>query len=800
MLRKILFCIGFAMFLHCAINAQTEYQISGYVSDARTGEQLTGATVTNVTSNSGVVCNAYGFYSLKVNTANPRLRFSFVGYEQFISTFQITQDTVISIELSPSLTIGEVTVHAERIDAVDKLVRQSTINLPMKQIEKIPSILGEKDIIKALQLLPGVQSGNEGTTGIYIRGGGADQNLILLDGVPVYNVSHFFGFFSVFIPESVKDVELIKGGFPARFGGRLSSVLDVRMKEGNTKKVTGDFSIGLLSSKVTVEGPIKKDKASFIFSARRTFFDILLRPALTTKDDKYKSYEGYYFQDINGKINFAVDEKNKLFVSFYTGKDKLYTYSSNTEINSGSESESYIAWGNITSTIRWNKTYDGRLFSNLTLMYGQYKYGLGNESEWYDTDVDSENVVVKSSVENDYCYQSGIKDLASRLDFDYYLDNNHSLKFGGGYTRHFYQPGEVENHSYKNKKHTTNTTSNTKLNSNDFFMYIEDETEIVNNFRVNGGLHFSLFNIENQNYTSIQPRISSNYKPGVWAFKLSYASMHQQINLLTTNGIGLPCDVWVPATSKIKPQRAHQITLGTARAFDNKFEFSAEAYYKIMKNLIEYKDGANFMNTTVNWQDKIESGKGQAYGIELFVQRKQGRLSGWIGYTLAWSKRKFANINNGKTFPYKYDRRHDLKAVAIFEWKKNIDLSATWVLASGNAITMPVSTYQGEEYNFNHEFWDPLIFQSINNYNQLEYLPERNNVRMKVYHRLDVGINFRKKKKHGVRTWSWSIYNVYNRQNPYFYNYETDESGNRKIKQVSLLPIIPSLTYNYVFD
>ncbi len=795
-IKKILSLIVIIFALKTSI-AQT---IHGYISDANTGERLAGATVYNFSKKKGTSSNSYGFYSLSVNTNRVVVRFSFIGYEPVTKSLTISKDTTINIALTPNLTLNEVTVTANSINYQEEL---GTIKLQAKALKKIPVILGEQDIIKSIQLLPGVQQGHEGNAGMYVRGGSADQNLILLDGVPVYNVSHLAGVFSVFVPDAVSQVELIKGGFPARYGGRLSSVLNISMKEGNLKKHEGSYSIGLMASKFTIEGPLIKDKLSYIISGRRTLLDLLTRAIKATQPSGVSLNAGYYFYDANAKINYIHNENDRFFLSFYSGRDKLFANTKTEDKGFGQENRSKLkngfGWGNITSSFRWNHKVSARMFSNLHLTYARYNYRLTTKSKQATASTQTDGSVTKHLTRSDLKYFSGIEDFSAKMDFDYYPSDKLDIKFGAGAVRHLYSPGEFSMKIGGDDDNGSSTSENPRIVANEIYGYAENEVEVFEKFKINTGLRYTFFNVQNKTSMFLEPRLSAKYKIDQWLLKLSYSRMVQNIHLLASNGAGLPTDIWVPATKYIPAQKARQFSLGAKRSIAQGLEFSIDSYYKWMSDVVEYKDGVNFMNTNINWEDKIETGKGRAYGIELFLKKKKSKLTGWIGYTLAWSDRLFDNINKGKRFPYKFDRRYDLKCVLMYDWKENIDISAAWVFSSGNAITLPTSTYQGVENNFETPFFDFFTEKEIKNNNQMDYIEERNNVRMKPYHRLDLSVNFRKQKKHGKRTWSLGVYNVYSRQNPYFYFYHNEKNGDRKLKQFSLLPIIPSATYRYDF-
>ena len=734
------------------------------------------------------------------------ISFSYIGYktQEFILNLDkdITKNISFNLE---SFTVGEIQVKG-KANIVNK-TQTSMIEVPIEQIKTIPALLGEVDIIKAIQLLPGVQS-SEGTSGFYVRGGGPDQNLILLDGVPVYNASHVGGIFSVFNADAVKSVRLTKGGFPARFGGRLSSVLQIDMKEGNSKQLKGDFTLGLVSSKFTLEGPIIKDKTSFIVSGRRTYIDLVAAPFINAASDPGSETDLIlYFYDLNAKVNHKISKKNRLYLSAYTGRDKLGVnfsedYSDQfsveqTNLNFG------LGYGNITSTLRWNHLFNDKLFSNTTLTYSRYSFNTdfgvrstyieNNESEIWDVN---------------FGYISGIEDLGARIDFDYIPNPNHEIKFGASYTNHFFFPGETnlsinEIQPDPTENFSIDTTINFSENvrANEMYIYVEDNLNITNRLKANVGFHIGIYNsndtsnaslvtnIYNNDNWSVQPRISARYLINdKWSLKGSYAEMTQNIHLLSNSSIGFPSDIWVPATNSAPSQTSKQWAGNiSTEIFNGNVEFSLEGYYKTMDNLITYKAGYSNLSSTEPWQNSVETGgKGESYGAELLFQKKKGKTTGWIGYTLSWTNRKFDNINFGEWYPYKFDRRHDFSIVLSHKFNDKWDAGATWVYGTGNAMTFPQAIYLGTPYNGS---------ESVD---YIEYYGDRNSTRLDPYHRLDVGFNRTKKKKRLTKTLSFGAYNAYSRKNPFF-AYLTYERGNRVAKQVSLFPIIPSISYRIQF-
>lgn len=784
---------------------QERYTISGYVEDADTGEKLIAANVFEPEKGKGTTANLFGFFSLTLPKDSVYLAVSYVGYETQYFRMYLDKDVTMNFALGTGAELKEVVVTADKYERVEQKTQMSQVSVPVTQIKKLPALLGEVDILKSLQLLPGVQSGGEGTSGLYVRGGSPDQNLILLDGVPVYNVSHLFGFFSVFNADAVKNVTLTKGGYPARFGGRLSSVLEINMKEGNMKEFKGTGSIGLISSRLTLEGPIWKDHTSFIVSARRTYIDLLAKPfiaAASAQEEDVSFNGGYYFYDINAKINHKFSEKDRLYASVYAGDDKFSVKVDETYNNSFNEGnyestygiESGLDWGNITSALRYNHLFGNKLFSNVTATYSRYNLTTGIESS--ERDVLNGEVIFDANYAAKYL--SGIEDWGAKIDLDYLPNPSNHIRFGASATHHTFKPGALNFKIDEGDDFSLDTLiGSSNETSMDYTVYVEDEITIGQNFKANVGLHASAFVVDGETYTSLQPRVGLRYLlPGDVALKASYATMTQYLHLLTNEGIGLPTDLWLPSTARVAPEQSWQAAFGVAKTFNDKFEFSVEGYYKKMTNLISYKEGASFIDFG-DWQDKIEQGEGESYGAEFFVQKKKGQTTGWLGYTLAWTNRQFENINSGRVYPFKYDRRHDISAVVIHDFTDRISASATWVYGTGNAITLPISK--------------SIVYVPGNYDNypvEVERPSEKNSFRMDAYHRFDVGVDFIKQKKRYKRKFTIGAYNAYNRKNPFFiysvnegtYDPETGQyNEEQKFKQLSIFTIIPSFSWGFEF-
>ena len=799
------------LFFPLFIFSQKTVTISGYIDESETGEKLLGGTIYDLNSGKGTVTNDYGFYSLTLQIDSVRIRVSYIGFTTQVFKDYLENDIQINFSLKNQM-LNEVEILSSKEEFIHQKSEMSSIDLSMDKVKNLPAFFGENDIMKTIQLLPGVQTGSEGTSGIYVRGGGPDQNLILLDGVPVYNASHLFGFFSVFNSDAINSTKLVKGGFPARYGGRLSSVIDIKMKEGNMKKFHGQGSIGLIASKISLEGPIIKDKTSFIISARRTYLDILAKPFIaanqrnqTSKGSENSSSStsgGYYFYDFNGKINHKINEKHRLYLSNYIGRDKAYLNSSDRyNIDSlavTDNSQSELSWGNIISALRWNYMLNNKVFINTTLRYSKYDFLIAFENNSSETSLNSNNT---SSINNNslsYTYLSNIEDWSAKVDVDWMPSPDHLVKFGVGDIYHTFIPGvttigfEIDD-------------SNTSLNyggqnhyAHEVSFYGEDDWKVNKNLKGNAGIHISSFFVGSKNYSFLQPRLSLRYLINdKSSFKMGYSKMGQFLHLLTNSGIGLPTDLWVPATEKIKPQFSDQIAIGYARTFNDEIELSIEGYYKTMNNLIEYKDGASFNDAQNDWQEKVHVGKGSSYGLELLIEKKIGKTTGWIGYTLSWTNRQFDSINFGNTYPYRYDRRHDIGIAITHKFNERINCGIVWVYGTGNAVTLGLESYS----SFNSSMVGDLPNFNLSNpsVTTIDHINSRNNYRMPAYHRLDVSVNIKKEKKWGERTLSFGVYNAYSRQNPFYLEFTRNENGDPQLSQFSLFPLIPSITYSFKF-
>lgn len=752
--------------------------VSGYIEDSVSNEKLIGANVFNKTHKFGTATNNYGFYNIIVNKGEFfTLRYSFVGYGDYEINLFLLKDTTINVKLAPFLSLSEVEIIANSNNekAIERTTEMSVVSIPLKQAKLLPSLGGESDILKAIQLSPGIQQGTEASSGLYVRGGSPDQNLLILDEVPLYYVNHLGGFVSIFNSDAIKNFKLYKAAFPAQYGDRLSSVIDIRMKEGNMQEYHGNFMLGMITTKLSFEGPIKKDTSSFLVSFRRFMYDLITRPLTKIVFDNISV--GYTFYDLNLKFNYRLSNKDILFLSVYSSKDKISTVfrDKNKEENYKINSRYRINWGNNLIALRWNHIFNNKLFSNTTLSYSQYKY-----STKFNETNNQDHVYNK--------FSSIINDLLLKTDFEYFISNNYKLKFGFNTSYHYFIPRIEDVKENANDTAIDTTFFNIKTNSFNNNIYIENIIHFTPNISCNIGSRFVHYAVSDTNFFYFEPRVLLNFLiTKNTSIKASYSKMHQNLHLLVSEGAAIPADLWLPATKEVEPENSDQFAIGVAstiNCFNQIFEINSEVFYKSLNNLIAHKSGSDIFNLNQEWYDKIEkNGTGTSKGIEFFINKKSGKTTGWIGYTLSKTTRKFENINDGKPYNFKYDRTHDFNIVLIYNFNDNVNLSASWIYATGNCITLPIGSYSILTEDGLQKVY---IYDGINT------------IRMKDYHKLDVGINFSKQKKRGVRTWNISIYNVYNRQNPSYY-YFSNYNGKIHLWQECLFPIMPSISYSYSF-
>ncbi len=754
---------------------QESYTISGYIKDGASGETLIAANIFNKDNPAqGVATNLYGFYSLTLPKEEYTLVFSYLGYSDKEIAINLTDNQRININLIEGVTIEEVVVTGEREDNNVNSTEMGTVELPMDEIKKLPVIFGEVDVLKTLQLLPGVSSAGEGSAGFYVRGGGADQNLVLLDEAVVYNSGHMFGFFSVFNSDAIKNTSLIKGGMPAYYGGRLSSVVDIQMKEGNNKNYAVEGGIGLIASRLTIEGPIKKEKSSFMISGRRTYAFDLAQPALKGSD-----FEGtnYYFYDLNAKVNYIFSDKDRLYASAYFGRDVL-------NYNSVERGFAFrMPYGNTTATVRWNHLYSDKLFMNVSAIYNDYDFSFDGSQDDFS-----------------FSLFSGVRDYNAKIDFDFAPNVKHYIKFGINYTFHKLTPNIA-------KASSGDVDFQTDLESkyaHEAAIYIQDDYKITDRLSINAGLRASVFtqlgpytsSITGEKYEKfetvktyfgIEPRLSGKFSlDAESSVKAGITFNNQYIHLVSNSTSTLPTDVWVPSTELVQPQKGLQYAVGYFRNFmNNHFETSIEIYYKDLKNQIDY--GENYVNNiTDDVENEFVFGNGKSYGLELFLKKQKGAFGGWIGYTLSRTERTFDAINEGNPFPAKYDRIHDLSVVLNYRISPYVEVGGVFVYGTGNTFT-PLKSIYFIENNLNVEYGN------------------RNSARIDPYHRFDFSATFTPRpfsKKNFTSTWVLSVYNIYNRKNPFFIYYDTETNSETSTAKataykVSIFPIIPSITWNF---
>lgn len=777
--------LAYRMLVQSDALAQERFTISGFVKEEGSGESMIGTTIGVAGTTIGTSTNDYGFYSLSLLPGTYQIVFTYLSFEQVDTLIVLNQNVRLNISMKASVNeIQEIIVDAA--DTKDDNVKSSQMgkfDLSMERIKTLPVIFGEQDILKTIQLLPGIQGGGEGSSGFYVRGGGPDQNLILLDEATVYNASHLFGFFSVFNSDAIHNTTLYKEGMPAEYGGRISSVLDITMKDGNNQTFHGSGGIGTIASRLTLEGPIVKGKSSFIVSGRRTYFDVITRPFIQNSEFKGSTY---YFYDLNAKANYQFSDKDRIFLSGYFGRD-VFAFSSDG-INLS------IPWGNATTTLRWNHLFSNRLFMNASVIYQDYKFELAASQDIFE-----------------FSLLSGIRDFNIKLDFDYSPNVRHQMKFGINYIYHIFQPSSV---SGKSGDVEFNPEGTQKLYAHEAAVYVQDQFDVTESFQLNGGLRISYFEqvgpykqiLYNdftglpedsmvyaagdhiKTYGGLEPRMMARLSVSrTSSLKAAFTINNQYVHLVSNNGTTLPTDIWVPSSGLVKPQIGYQYSLGYFRNFrDNTFETSAEIYYKKLNNQIEYREGYT-PTPNENLEESFVFGEGSSYGIELFINKKAGDFTGWLGYTLAFTDRIFADLNNGEAFPYRYDRRHNLSLVGSYRLNEHWTFGATFVFQTGIAFTLPDSKYFVEG-------------------NILTYYDGVNATRLPNYNRLDIAATYEGRRDRKFQSgWSFSIYNVYNRANPYFIYTEydgtflQDEQITVQAKQVSLFPIIPSITWNFKF-
>lgn len=793
--------------------------VSGFVRDKRSAESLIGASVYEAHSRVGTASNNFGFFSLTLPPGDITIRSSYIGYTSHQHILNgLERDTVLAIELEPSASLEEVVITGQSNDKQSVLSTQmGALEINQQTIRSTPVMFGEADIIKTLQLTPGVSAGTEGTAGMYVRGGNVDENLFLIDGNPVYQINHIGGIFSAFNPEAISGMDFFKSGFPSRYGGRLSSVVDVHTKEGNMKEYHGSASIGLISGNLNFEGPIIKDRTSFNIGLRRTWLDVLSAPAVAiankiTKKDGTRLRARYAFHDLNLKVNHIFNDRSRMYLSLYNGNDVLKGGSTDfpdqdSDNNYNYDSDVSLRWGNIMATAGWTYVFNNRLFGKVSGVFTRYHSRLRN----------TEHDVVGNEGDEDYSdsfreneTNTGITDFGLRTSFDYMPASAHHIRFGGDYLVHRFHPEYNRSVAYEKNEETSveigQEFANDLLWGHEAGVYAEDDWTLSSAVRLNAGLRFSLFNVQGKTYTGLEPRVSLRWLlDDNLSFKASYSRMNQYVHLISNSFISLPTDAWMPVTRKLKPLISDQVSAGFYYNLNKEYNFSVEGYYKTLDNLLEYRDGHTFTPSFVNWEDKLTAGEGRSYGAEFMVRKETGRTTGWVGYGLSWSDRQFDELNQGARYPARFDNRHKLNIVVMHKISPKVELSAAWSYASGNHVTLSLENYYengtGSPTNNDNRYMGAS--------ESIDYYEGRNNYQLPAYHRLDLGIKiYRPKKKGRMGIWTVSIYNVYSRMNP-FMIYKSDKtvpdpgsSYGKNVpvfKTIGIMPIIPSISYTYKF-
>ena len=789
---------------HVILRKISRLTISGLITDAATGETLIGAGATS--GKHGTVSNSFGFYSLTIPREKDRadVTFSYVGYLPKTLTIPAGRDTTVHVRLVPGASLEEAVVTAPRESGIAS-TRMGAIEVPVAAVKSVPALFGEADVLKTIQLLPGVQGGTEGFSGLYVRGGGPDENLLLLDGIPLYHAEHMLGIFSVFQPEAVKKVTLYKGSFPARYGGRISGIVDVRTNDGNLYETHGSVGVSMIGEKLHIEGPVWKGKTSYSLSARG-MHTLLLTPVI-----KLTGFDGnYFFYDLDAKFAHRFSGRDRLYFHVYHGLDNFHYRESNKAFD-GRTGQPFtdtqklgIRWGNTVAALRWNHVVGPRLFMNTTVAFNRYHMRM--DSDMRTREIKADGDTEDSQVQFDY--RSGMRDWVAKADFDYTPSSSHKFKFGAEYTFHTFVPETLTGYGRQrvNESPQADTTlymrSNSLQRGHEASLYAEDEIRLGSHLSLNPGLRATLFNTQGKTYWSIEPRLNAkvNFTEDWWA-KASYSRMSQYVHLLSSSQITLPVDLWVPITRNIRPETADQFSLGLYFGGLPGWNFSVEGYYKAIRNVLEYKEGAVFLFDSSGWESKVEAGSGRAMGVELFIEKTTGKTTGWLGYTLAKSDRLFPSINHGQRFPYRYDRRHSVNLVVNHRFNEKFDISLAWNFASGGVTTLPerrivASSPAGEP-------------------RYVDLVSSRNNFRLPASHTLNLGFNFHRRHTRGESIWNLSVYNVYNYMNPTLVQKENNESvisryqadgpaewqliHEVRIKKITLLPIFPSIGYTRTF-
>ena len=775
-MKRILFIFSIQIWIVFTSFAQN-VTLSGYIENKATGERLVNATIVETKSGRGTSCNRYGFFSLSLPRGENHLSVSHVGFTRVESIINLKTDTLIVMSLIPGNCLEEVLV-VEKKNAFSSAVGKHTLSLDW--VKRMPAVLGEADVLKSLHFLPGVNPGQEGLTGFSVRGGSSDNTQFLLDGLPVYNVNHAYGYFSAFNGDALQDVTLYTGDLPARYGGSLSSVLEVTMREGNRKKYSGDIHVSPVAGSVVVEGPLKKDKASFLISGRRTWLDGLLWTGQKIAGSDFST--GYNFYDLNAKVNWEINPYNRLYISMYNSRDSRFATWKAEDSKHSDRFRFY--WGNLSVSGRWNHLFSPTFFSNITLYYSQF-----NNSQIMT--VYNESVSQREQSKTN----SRLRDWTLKTDSEIAIGEKHRTRFGTVCSIKYYAPEMSYIGSVNLNENVRDTTTG---NVYSLETYLEDHWQLNDRWSVDAGVRFSLLAVPHARYYSLQPRLSISYRIGEsMLFKTSWARMQQAQHLLTSNSMGMNTDLWVPVTRRVAPASSDLFSIGCFYAFANTWNFSIEGYFHQMDHVVRYQDGILFLKTKDrSWQDYVDMGKGRAYGVEVMAKKTTGALTGWVSYSWSKSERRFDHVNNGEWFPFEYDRRHKLNVTTNYtlpikeKCKFNKSFSINFTLATGNYISIGKQFY--------HAAPMPESFQTdADNTQYREYIERPNNFRMPAYHHLDISYALDNRKGKGS-SWVFGIYNLYARKNPsIIYHKQTREGVTTR--SWSLLPFVPSVTWSYHF-
>jgi hypothetical protein len=778
------------------LSAQTA-KVTGYVKDSQSGEPIIGAYIVDPENLSFASTNNFGLFSIRIATAGlQKLIISHIGYSSDTLDLSISVDTIIQVNLTPGIVLEEVSVTAS-VTNISNRSQMSMLHIRPVDIDRLPALI-EKDVMKSLQLLPGVASGAEGQSGLFVRGGSLDQNLFLLDGIPLYHVNHLGNYLSVFDSESLKDIKLFKGAFPASYGGRLSSIVDIRVKDGNKYERHGNFSLGLISSGLMLEGPIKQGKSSYLISLRRFWPDLFMVPLTSSVLDG--GSVGYNFYDNIIKINTELTAKDKIFISHYFGRDAYSSVFKEKGSTAETNATNRLKWGNTLLAGKWTHLFNSSLFSEFILGYTRYQNTNYSKYEYNNT---KDNYKESSMSE----YRSLIDDYSLNLALEYNPYNRLRLKFGGGIILHSFKPGTLRHESdFKNSEKTYETVKNPSVSTLENFIYSENQIMLTKSWNINAGLRWYGYKTDNKYYHGFEPRVATSLAvKGLFSISASYNRMNQFVHMLTNSALGLTADLWMPTTPQIAPESSDQFAVGIMKSFsDVGIDITIEAYEKRLNNLITFKEGASFFTGTEMWEDKVvKEGKGSSRGLEILIQKTKGNTTGWVSYTLSKTTRQFESINNSREFPFKYDRPHDFSIVLKRKLNEKLDLSMTWVYSTGLPVTLPIGKHQtiASRRYFNNT--GPIFTFEREGH----LYSDMNDFRMRDYHRLDIGINHTKEKKRGTRILAFNVYNAYNRQNPLYYYIDYVRSGSdsdgsvtqMKVFQKSLFPIMPSISYSYKF-